>query len=84
MQLRYLQTYTESCNSIEHVLVSLDKIVQTAPVFQEKINASLNRPLRIKPLLQVTMVNGSKHYVSAKELLSLVKFESVGWLKDDD
>jgi hypothetical protein len=83
MQLRYLQTYTEGCNSIEHVLVALDKIIQTEPVFQEKINASVNRPLRIKPLLKVTLVDGSKHFVSSKELLSLVKFEPVSFLKDD-
>jgi hypothetical protein len=84
MQLRYLQTYTDGCNRIEHVLVALDKITQTEPVFQERINVSVNRALQIKPLLKVTLVDGSKHNVSAKELLSLITFESIGWLKDDD
>lgn len=84
MQLRYLQTYTKGCSSIEHVLIALHQITQTDPVYQDKANVSVNKPLIIKPLLQVTMVDGSKHYVSSKELLSLVKFEPVNFLKDDE
>lgn len=84
MQLRYLQTYDKDCASIEHVLVALDKITQTAPVFKSESNISVNRPLRIKPLLQVTLADGSIHYVSSKELLSLVKFDPVRFLKEDD
>lgn len=76
MQLSYLQTYTKGLIKVDDVLVAVHQIVKTAPVFADIINVSTNKPLGITPLRQVTLVDGSIHYVSTKILLELIKVHS--------
>jgi hypothetical protein len=76
MQLSYLQTYTKGLVEVDDVLVAVHQIVKTAPVFADIINVSINKPLKITPLRQVTLVDGSVHYVSNKILLEMIKVHS--------
>lgn len=84
MKLPFLQTYSKNLTRIDHVLVSFHSIAQTAPVFQDKINVSVNRPLEIKALKQVTLIDGSIHYVSSKILNSLIDVDSPFSLSEDN
>ena len=84
MKLPFLQTYSKSLTRIDNVLVALHSITQTAPVFKDKINASVNRPLENKALKQVTLIDGSIHYVSSKLLNSLIDVDSPYALSEDD
>lgn len=76
MQLSYLQTYTKGLVKVDDVLVAVHQIIKTAPVFADIINVSINKPLEIMPLRQVTLVDGSIHYVSTKILLEMIKVHS--------
>lgn len=84
MKLRFLQTYSKSLTRIDNVLVALHQITHTEPVFTDNVNVSVNRPLEIKALRQVTLINGSTHYVSAKLLNSLIDVETPYGLQADD
>jgi len=84
MKLPFLQTYSKSLTRIDDVLVALHHIAHTAPVFTDHINVSVNRPLEIKALKQVTLIDGSVHYVAAKLFNSLIDVETPYGLQADD
>lgn len=76
MLLQYLQTYSKNLIRIENVLVAAHQIVKTESVFGDIVNVSVNKKLEIRALRQVTMTDGSTHFVAAKSLYLLINCDS--------
>lgn len=82
MELKFLNTYNKGLTKIDGVLVALSYIVKIELAFTDTVNVSVNRPLEIKSLKLVTLVDGSTHYVSSKNLEVINILDSEYYLKD--
>lgn len=82
MELNFLNTYNKGLTKIDGVLVALSYIVKIELAFTDTVNVSVNRPLEIKSLKLVTLIDGSTHYVSSKNLEVINVLDSEYYLKD--
>jgi len=82
MELNFLNTYNKGLTKIDGVLVALSYIVKIELAFTDTVNVSVNRPLEIKSLKLVTLIDGSTHYVSSENLEVINVLDSEYYLKD--
>lgn len=82
MESKFVYTYNKNLKRLDHLIISLEHIVKIEFAFTESINVSVNRPLEIKSLRLVTLVDGTTHYISSKVLEEINVLDSEQYLKE--